>query len=101
MKDEIFNDLIESIKSLPTHVLKEMENNMKEDAPEITEAWVETATISCGTYSVRKQFEEFARNHPHLSHVRMKRNKLNQDIYFDKVMQTAWEVWQASREKLA
>ena len=31
MKESLFQDLLESIKSLPTNVLKEMEANMKQE----------------------------------------------------------------------
>lgn len=75
MKNQLFEDLIESIKELPTEVLEEMRVNMNEE-------------------QMRKDFEDWFKYISEYSEA-LSRVKYSQ---FEKHLM--WNAWQASRESL-
>lgn len=95
MKNQLFEDLIESIKELPSEILEEMRVNMK------CEYCGDTGTIygtKCGACNdvpeeqIRKEFEEWFKCISEYSEA-LSRVKYSQ---FEKHLM--WNAWRASRE---
>lgn len=78
MKDSLFQDLLESIKSLPTNVLKEMEVNMEQE-------------------QMREEFEQWAVKERAYS---IERFESEPRQYVEQNTHIAWTAWKASREHL-
>jgi len=73
MKNQLFEDLIESIKELPTEILEEMRINMNEE-------------------QMRKEFEEW------FDYIREYSEALSSIKYSQFEKHLMWNAWRASRE---
>lgn len=79
MKNQLFEDLIESIKELPTEILEEMRMNMNEE-------------------QMRKDFEEWAASKGF--NTKLREDTSSSDTFFAYETEQRWVCWQASRESL-
>lgn len=97
MKNQLFEDLIESIKELPTEILEEMRINMKCEYCDDTGTIYETKCGACNDVSeeqMRKEFEEW------FDYISEYSEALSNIKYSQFEKHLMWNAWRASRETL-